>query len=600
MSSVSFNGMSNVQFSNSLDVEAVNLFTEMPEEKIVKDGLPEKIFQFLEKKCVEGKDSNKGKVPEAASKLADMLSLLNSSKFWKTPSKENISKSNTILIGFSALGTLMPDDWCSALQIYQKIKCCIASKLARDLNLSDRSFHVAPIDNPLMPSLKTVCILYRRKNEWYPEVHHYADNTEIDTCCLVQKLAEPVIDSSGLKMKFLPSLGQSILLEHDLSIVSEKRISIGMRVPASLKTAQLYYTFINQVKKYKAFPASYENDLLPFSMSISLYLGIPECDTLKPNNVVFSSFIDPVTLKRSGELTLADPDMQFLHMIKLEHSVIQNLAIEAENILDDYKGDLAESLLTSDNLLINHAICWPKNEQERRRALDYVLAEISKDPEKNADLIEYLFNELDPTLTLQEFEEIASPIEVVEIKDKHVEATPQLMSKILLKDAVKECKAGLIESSSPKESNNNNAPQTVNAKVKQQDKPTQNRHLEKPSKVKGGKKEKKLVSPKETAAPSKPTFKMTPEEKTIVKSVMEGNPMRQKDFNKFFLKMLQRKMNASNLNSGKKGSHTKLHIEKTDGGSTGHTLVRKHGKKDTVGFIGSQKKSLKELFNSFK
>ncbi len=594
---VNFNVM---HLANDLDSKDLNEFLDMKEELIMKSGLPPKINKFLESTYqIIGK--NGPEVPSSLAKIMlDELSNFNDSLFW-TSSEPHIEETCHFFIGsFLSLGgesvipILQPFNFECLCQIHQKILTCIANKITRDLGIQDHKFVIVPGKD----SISTGHAFFKRHETWFVEPFSYSQGKAIEPINMTQLLLKPLVDhTNGFQKKFIPLLGQTMFVENDLSLVTEKSVLIDLTINPWDPKSKKFTPQANDTS-----PLS-NADLPSLIVTITYFIGLPEYDTLKPNCITFEMIIDSRTYEPILKLRVASPNMHLVSMLGIESEVIGSLEMKAAELVEDFKQEWVQQFFSPENR-DQYFISYPKTDLEKKKALVEILLGLSVETEKNADLIEYLFLELEPTLTIEEFKDSATSEEIAKLEKDELEPSPQLMSKVLVKDAMNEYKAA--KQVAPPESNNNviaSTPvPTIKDEVLQKDKITQAKFLSKVEKKekKFSKKEKKHPATKTvlppTTAPAK-QFKLDPEEKEKVKSVMQGNPMRSKDFNKFFTKLLKRKM-GEDKQTVKKGSHIKLHIEKTDGGSTGHTLVRIHGKKDTVGFIGSQKRSLKDLFGS--
>ncbi len=412
---------------------------------------------------------------------------------------------------------------------------------------------------------------------------------------MTQVLPQFLKDFTAIPRKFVPLLGQNMCLEKDLSPVSEKRIFANI----SLDTFDP--RFVDVLKSQKKFNELPIKDFPPLIINIRFYTGLPEYDTLKPNCISFKAKYSLENNQMLEAIALDSPNIFLLEQLNLNIDDFKKLQQEALFLMEDSIKEWSNEIINASMERITHTICFPKTTLEKRKALLEILLDLSKEPEKNVELIEFLFDDLDPTLTVEEFEKIVSQEELHELSKGELEPTPKLMSQILINDALKEYKAATLIA--PPESNNNvnssTAAPAIKGEVMQKDKVAQAQVFSQyAKKEKTSSKNKQPLPTKATPSTtaSAKQFKLTPDEKEKVKSVMQGNPMRSKDFNKFYVKILKRKMEESKQSVKKDGSHIKLHIEKTDGSSTGFTLVRKHGKKDNVGSIKSQKRSLKDLF----
>ncbi len=584
---------------NSKDL---NEFLDLKEEQIMKTGIPPRVHTFLENmyKLISIKGSNSPSI--AASNAQKILYDFQTDRFWTSSDSQFqeichlVIESYLVLGGESVISVVKPFNFECLGQIHQKILTCIASKRAKDLGIQDHKFVIVPNEGS-----KSKGFTYFKCHEtWFVSpCSHSIKGEDIESINMTQLLIKPLVDPShGGQRKFIPMAGQCMFVEKDLSLVSDDRVLINVTMFHSDPRSK---NFDFKTQDFKSFP---KEKLPSLVVTITYYTGLPEYDTLKPNCICFEMIIDSKTFEPSLDLRLATPNPHLVSMVGIETDVIDRLKIKAEELVKDFKQEWVEQFFSPENR-VQYVISYPKTDLEKKKALLEILLGLSTDSEKNADLIEYLFLELEPAVTLEEFKDIATPSEYEKLEEGELEPTPQLMNKILLKEAMNEYKAARLLA--PPESNNNVIASTsapaIKEEVLQKEKAVQAQMLSKiPKKGKKFSKNKKNFPAKETAtttAPNPPVqFKLAPDEKEKVKSVMQGNPMRSKDFNKFFTKLLKRKMGESKQSVKKDGSHVKLHMEKPDGGSTGHTLVRAHGKKDTVGFIGSQKRSLKDLFNN--
>ncbi len=572
--------------------------------KINREGLPKSLYEFLRGAYQKiAKDGNKWQ-RDIAEQLLALLPKINGLQFWKSNTSDIRRISDFCVSSFMNLGSdgsifniLGVEGFEILAQIHQKLLSCFAEKTVKDLQIDDQRFVIVPsMDTSisLSPDEQVLMAFFKRKDVWFVSRFVNAQGKDIDPIAMTQVLPHFLSDSTAIPRKFVPLLGQNMCVEKDLSPVSEKRIF-----------ADIYFDpsdprFVDVLKSTKKFNELPLKDFPPLVITIRFYTGLPEYDTLKPNCISFKAKYSLENNQMLEEISLVSPNKSILDQVKLKIDEIENLQQEAFYFIEDFIKEWSNDIINKNMDRITHTICFPKNKIEKTKSFLAVLLDLSKKPEQNRELIEFLYEDLDPTLTLEEFEKIASGEELRELSEGELELTPKLMSQILINDALKDCKAATI---APSESNNNvsssSAVPSIKDEVMHKDKIAQVQAFAKYAKKekKSSKKEKKLPV-KEVSSTTAPTkqFKMTSDEKEKVKSVMQGNPMRSKDFNKFYAKLLKRKMEESKQ-TVKKGSHIKLHLEKTDGSSTGFTLVRKHGKKDNVGFIGSQKRSLKDLFD---
>ncbi len=350
-------------------------------------------------------------------------------------------------------------------------------------------------------------------------------------------------------------------LEKDLSPVNEKRIFADIFLdPFNPRLVDV----LKSGKKFHEIPIS---DFPLLRITIRFYTGLPEYDTLKPNCISFLAKYSLENKKMVEEISLDSPMGYFIDQLNLKIDDMERLREEAFYLMEDSIEEWSKEVIDSSKYRITQVICFPKTTIEKRKAFLEILLDLSKDAENNRELIEFLYDDLETTLTIEDFEKFASKEEVSAFKKGELEPTPKLMSQILINDAMKEYRAATLLA--PSENNNNvttsNSVPVIKDEVLQKDKNAQAQVFSKYAKKekKSSKKEQKLPSkeaPSKTAPPKQ--FKLTPDEKEKVKSVMQGNPMRSKDFNKFYVKILKRKMEESKQSIKKDGSHIKLHFEK--------------------------------------
>lgn len=93
------------------------------------------------------------------------------------------------------------------------------------------------------------------------------------------------------------------------------------------------------------------------------------------------------------------------------------------------------------------------------------------------------------------------------------------------------------------------------------------------------------------------TSSFTTKEKMKMQSVLEGNPMPSKEFNKLAIQLLKKKLGAQvkTIKENQKNSHPVLRFIKSNGTQGGLTLSIKHGSKDAVAKIHHQKRTLKDI-----
>lgn len=588
--------------SHSLESKDFNEFLGMKEEQIMKAGIPIKIYKFLESTYQKIIKNGPQGSEKAASKVLEELSNFNDRFFWNSPTQSTKNLCHLFIKCFLFLGAesvipvIEPFNFECLTQIHQKILTCIANKMSNDLGIQDQDFVIVPEEDSLNNEKLSAHAYFKRHETWFVSSFSYSKGREVEPVNMSQLLQKPLIDrSTGFQKKFIPLLGQSMFVENDLSLVTEKRILIDVSVNYNdLRSKNL----TSQVHVKKPLPKA---DLPSLIVTITYSNGLPEYNTLKPNCFIFETIISPETLEPLLDLRLASPNKYLISMLDMTVDDVQALGIKAQELIDDFKQEWVKEFISSGRS-VQHMICFPKTDLEKKKAIFEIFLELSRDPENNAELIEYLFLDLEPTLTIEEFKDIATSDELIKLEHDELEPSSKLMSQVLIKEAMKEYKAATLVA--PPESNNNVTTSTsvsvIKEEVLQKEKIAQAQFFPKSSKKgKHSKKEKKLPA-NETPVTTAPTkqFKLTPDEKDKVKSVMQGNSMRSKDFNKFYVKLLKRKMADDKQSTKKDGSHVKLHIEKAEGGSSGFTLVRAHGRKDTKGFIGSQKRSLKDFFNS--
>lgn len=585
-------------FKSKLTHDQLIKFMDSKLKATEKHGIPQPIEEFLEQ--AYGFIMQKGELIQrmVAERLLSCCQKMKVGNFWKKTNDQTKASLEMFIHAFKAcalddyIGLLGIENFEILSQIHLKLMTLVAEKMAGDLQLGKQEWTLVKGQYFPQQDQQMAILYFQRQGNWLA-ASLVSKIGNIDTVDLPQMLLEPIInDDLGIPRKYVLMGGQEMLFEKDFFPVNEKRIIVEITEEYSgenLQASTLLPGLLNDLSAKK------KSNLL---LIIQYYTGMPDLDSWTPNCIKFEAKITPGNLDVQS-IRLRSPNQDLVHHYS-KHlgaytDMIKTYQAQAAEIIEDFKEEWVDEFRKSGKDGIYHSFAWPKNSAEWKRVEWEVLEELSQEPEKNAGLIEWIAEELEPAFKAEEVKQILTEEQIKDLENgETLDANPEMMCKALLNHAGKEYQAEML---APKESNNNSTG-SMKAEVVMQDEWAKHRHL---GKNKPHKKDKKAVKAKEkeeaTSTPAvKPQqLKLSKEERGQVQSVMQGHAMRSKDFNKFLIKLLTRKMKESKSKTvNQDGSHTKIHYE---GESKVFTFVRKHGKKDSVGFIGQQKKGLKDILN---
>lgn len=309
------------------------------------------------------------------------------------------------------------------------------------------------------------------------------------------------------------------------------------------------------------------------------------------NGTEFNFFIHPVTEKLMFDES---------HIFEKDHPMYQTALDFSQKVLEEVKSEQISKLIDVYSMLrteVTCAIMKPQNEKEWKLLENQLLKDLEAHAKEQPEMILALVDLLETEVSDKEFNTHATDEEKEDLKSigNEVDLSAETLLKVMKEQVQTSYKAIIkeeIEKIAPdnasKEIKIGGVPQISSAKkISKKAKQTFKNKKENPSTSNDN--NKGLQKSQQSS--------FAPEEKEKIKSVMKGNPMTSNEFNKVAIKLLKKKLGslANTIRETQKNAHPVLRFTRPDGKKGGLTLAIKHGSKDLVSQVQSQKRTLKDI-----